>query len=595
MTQGLSYAGQPTFTSDFLSGLDSRFTYARAGNATMFDSTGTMFWAPANTVIQSVPNSVWNTTHAATITENQGLAPDGTNSLSLITESATTALHYTGNSTGVGQVVGQNYTVSGYFKKGTASYISLGMNSSLFGSNAWANFTFDEAGVPTLSAQGSAVIGTPKIQTVDGYPGIYRLSFSAPATTTTAGGPLVVAFTNNPANYVPSYLGTGLTVYAWGFQIEPTSYNSPQPYIPTTTAAYYGARQNYDPATLALEGLLSEGQRTNFEPESQRISTWSNNSAVSVTDNFYASPDGKQNASQIETALSVRGRFKDATGLTAATFYAVSGYVKSFSGSPRIRVGPETTEDTTGNGSIDINTTTGAVQTFGSKTYGRYSVLLPNGWTYFRFYVKTGAAQTALRYLAYSIDGGAVYSLWGAQVERGTSATSHIPTYGAAATRAADVAPYIQNPAWFNPVEGTFLVEAEVPYSAPATRAYFAGFDNGTGNEVIANFIETTGKPTGGNANGGTVTVSGGALAAITRNTLIRAIRSYKNGDNQFAANGVLDTDGTLRAAGVPTGITHFRIGGGIIANRELNGHIKRVLCWNKKLTEAQHQSLTQV
>src|SRR5690606_22557492 len=50
------------------------------------------------------------------------------------------------------------------------------------------------------------------------------------------------------------------------------------------------------------------------------------------------------------------------------------------------------------------------------------------------------------------------------QLELGRNVTSYIPTYGAAATRAADVAPYIQNPAWFNPVEGTFLVEAEVPY-----------------------------------------------------------------------------------------------------------------------------------
>ncbi len=186
-----------------------------------------------------------------------------------------------------------------------------------------------------------------------------------------------------------------------------------------------------------LSGLLIEPQRTNVLARSRSISTWTNNAALSVTDNFYTSPDATQNASQIVTDEAFKGRYSGAA-VAANTSYAVSGYVKSFSGSHIIRVGAQNAEGGTSNALIHIDTVTGAIADSKPAAYDAYSVLLPNGWTYFKYRILTGAAQTYVPYLAYAIDGASTFSVWGTQVEAGTQASSLIQTNGSAVTRAAD-------------------------------------------------------------------------------------------------------------------------------------------------------------
>lgn len=202
-------------------------------------------------------------------------------------------------------------------------------------------------------------------------------------------------------------------------------------------------RFDHNPVTHEPLGLLMEGQRTNSLTRSFLLSGWTNNSAISTTDNVYTSPDGTQNATQIVSDAQFRGRYINVSSLSTSTAYSVSGFVKSFAGSDVIRVGAQNAEGGATNAYLHINTTTGAVVANGAAAYDIYSVLLPNGWTYFRYRFVTGAAQTVTPVLAYSIGSGSTFCVWGTQVEVSSVASSCIQTVGTAVTRATDALSFL--------------------------------------------------------------------------------------------------------------------------------------------------------
>lgn len=72
----------PVFTTDFLSGkLDSRLTFVRNGNATMFDSTGRMVWADANMFLNSATLATQSV--AVVVGQSYTMSAYGTGSASL--------------------------------------------------------------------------------------------------------------------------------------------------------------------------------------------------------------------------------------------------------------------------------------------------------------------------------------------------------------------------------------------------------------------------------------------------------------------------------------------------------------------------------
>jgi hypothetical protein len=174
------------------------------------------------------------------------------------------------------------------------------------------------------------------------------------------------------------------------------------------------------------------------------------------------------------------------------------------------------------------------------------------------------------------------------QLELGAFATSVIPTTTAAATRAADVA--VMTGAnfsnWYNQSEGTLFAEGD---SAGGSTPCFISLDDTTANNRIqlrrgANTATISSFRMASSGVGIDVTL------ATPASTLFRQAAAAKAEDQSAAANGALFT-GIAPLANMPL-ISQAVLGNGI-ASTYLNGHIRRIAYWPRRLTNAELQGVT--
>jgi hypothetical protein len=188
---------------------------------------------------------------------------------------------------------------------------------------------------------------------------------------------------------------------------------------------------------------------------------------------------------------------------------------------------------------------------------------------------------------SYTGDGTSGLYVWGAQLEAGAFPTSYIPTTTAAATRAADSAVVTPISSFYNQSEGTLFGEARLARQASGfAPILFIGFGS-SGSNVDIRYRATA-------ATGFFVTVSSVDQAAFTggsaisANAIARAIGAYKANDFAFTQNGEttqLDSSGTL-----PDPI---QLCVGSDTGTFLNGHVRKLAYWPKRLTDTLLEQLT--
>lgn len=220
----------------------------------------------------------------------------------------------------------------------------------------------------------------------------------------------------------------------------------------TSTATYYGSdgllktaainepRVDYDPATLALRGLLVEEQRTNLLLRSQEFdnASWGK-VRCTVSANATTGPDGSLTADKIieDTSNNSHTVLQSGPSMVLGSVYTYSCYFKA---AERTRA-----QLSSANGApfctFDLSAGTvvsgagAAIQSVGNGWY-RCSVTYTSTATATEtVYIWLVASGTTNSYLGNGTSG--VY-VWGAQLEAGNFATSYIPTTSAAVTRAVD-------------------------------------------------------------------------------------------------------------------------------------------------------------
>ena len=425
----------------------------------------------------------------------------------------------------------------------------------------------------------SATLGT---QTVSGLivGQSYTLSFYGTGSVTGSGGwtgTLNGTGVSNLVNVAFTASSSSITFTVSGSvtsaQLEPTSYSSPQYYNPTTSQPYYGPRFDYNPSTLAMNGLLIEQQSTNLLQYSANISgaAWTANGSPTITTGNAGSPDGLSNFNYFKRTATT-GYFIQQPGKAASSLpYALSFYAKKGAQGTYAAARIQGTYPAFTDVAFNLNTgVAGTVSNNGTGFAGSATMQNVGGGIYRCFLTTTTTDATTNLSLLVSFnssgdanpDGVASANddgyIWGIQLEQLGFSTSYIPTQGSTATRLADSLTNTSIP-WFNATRGTMYVEYIPEASNYPAFAYAASLSDGTSNNNIAQVFNTSSQQGAVIKQGGSFNT--GTPAAFTTGTTYKLGLSYLSGANLSAVNGSTLGGSLFSTSLLPTGINKLTIG----------------------------------
>jgi hypothetical protein len=419
---------------DFMGGtLDSRISFSRGSNATVVGSNGLIQYAPHNllTYSEQFDNAAWLKRSGSTVNANTLIAPDGTLTADIQTNTDTTTNGTYIRKNGVFTADNTVYCASCYFKQGSQPIASITMYSRLSsGSNLRVLYDLN-AGTYTLSNIGSVSGGTAGMEYIGN--GWWRVWASANMLT----GLDTTGLQFTPSIWaIPSAIGSEYG-YIWGAQLNEGEL---QPYYSTTVKNLLGYSQNFENAAWAksnssvLYNLLTYSEQ--FDN-----AAWVKGATVTITANAITAPDGTTTADKFNYSAISTGPSQTA-GSTTST-YTISTYVKPSNTSfCRLRVAA-----VGGGGSSSFssyfNIATGVVSSTGVAT-ADFGSLLPsitsvgNGWYRISVTFTVLSAVTSITYgiVAAQTSGGASAAgdelyVWGAQLVQSTSPEEYTATTSA--------------------------------------------------------------------------------------------------------------------------------------------------------------------
>jgi hypothetical protein len=316
-------------------------------------------------------------------------------------------------------------------------------------------------------------------------------------------------------------------------------------------------RFDYNPTTLACNGLLIEEARTNLFTYSEDFSnpSWVK-SNVTVTADAITSPSNLLNADKIvEAATTGSHFFEKVVSLTSGTSYTWSGFFKAGE-RPSVSLIVFTNVNHTATFNLSTGTAvapsnaTSTITNFGNGWY-RCSITFTSGATgngFFDTYINNGSTTS------YVGNGTSGIFAWGAQLETGAFGTSYIPTVASQVTRTADVATMTGTnfSSWFNASEGAFVVKSQKSFNRATSFPRVLAVKNSAiaNNSIALLWNESTSVLFGSVTTGGVLQANLGS-SVLTQTNVNTIAFGYKNSSFASVSNGLTvfaNTSGTVPA-----------------------------------------------
>jgi len=381
-----------------------------------------------------------------------------------------------------------------------------------------------------------------------------------------------------------------------------------------TTAAINEARFDYNPSTLAAQGLLIEESRTNSIRNNTMVGAVAGTPGTAPTNWAVATTGGGVTREIVGTGTESGINYIDirVSGTTTAALFfgiqtdgntqvaALNGqnwnstfYVRLVAGS--------LTNITQVNHVIKFNDAGGAPLTFGTGGIVPTSAAL-NTQRFSRLAAASNASTAFVaQLLQIEANSGAAIDITLRiglpQLEQGAFATSVIPTTTTALTRSADVASVNTLSPWFNSVTGTLYAEYNIPFALTAASgprvATLQGAGGAAVDELPLFIVQATGKAASANAFTGGVNAGRiDASASFAANTTTKATYAYASNDRAVTTGGSSPTTSTA-AYTIPT-ITLMRLGSQDAAGSgNINGYLRRITYYPRRLANADLQAIT--
>lgn len=599
---------EPSLNLDFANSkkLDPRITFTRASAATYYDGK-TMAKAEENFLLysQEFETASWVKINSV-VTANTQVAPNGTTTAETLTASSGSSMAVAvSQNVPDASILGTGNLITGsvFIKAGTHSFVNVTVSSN-FG-NRYFVVVVNLTGTPsiaTTSQNGGNLTSSSLINAGNGW---YRVVLTG---TLTAGGTNNTLTVSLSSSAAPTYdifgrdtwspVGTE-TIHLWGAQLEQRS--SATAYTPTTTqpitnyipvllsAPANVARFDHNPVTGESLGLLIEEQRANLLLYSNQKEAWASNSntspaslndqgvGVDGTVSAWMLPFGATDFNQrnytipADSATYTWSVFVKALDQSAVVYFFVNGILGVQSSSA---------------------TFTFATESFSGASNGTVTAV-GNGW--YRLtqrFTNNGAGTLFIMRIDANANSNGKVLFWGAQLEAGAFPTSYIKTEASQVTRSADAATMTGTnfSSWFSQAEGSFYTEWRGGLES-GNQGYGRVLGYGaTSNQAFISASNVRAQNRFSSWNGSSELVMGISVSPVTN--FVRTAMAFTQVERVLAS-------GSLTPVSSATGLGSERPSavaiGGNLANttNKLNGHVKRIAYWPKRLTNSQLQYLT--